>query len=201
MQTTGVACAVVSQYDAAINPITDGRKMSLSELALQLAQARQNNTQVEPGLLNEIPAENDAYQLQDMISECYPSAQAGYKVGATNETSQKLFGCDGPFYGPLHQSTVYESNARINTVCGLLGGEAEFAFLIDRDIPADTVLSQTQISEYIRSVHVAVELIGRRTIGDGLPPIAEIIEVYRSLFITRILRPSTSAGVLIGFWL
>ena len=36
--------------------------------------------------------------------------------------------------------------------------------------------------------------------GEGLPPNAEIMEVYRSLFMTRIFRPATSAGVLIGFW-
>lgn len=142
--------------------------MSPSDLAQQLASARQLGKQIDYALMDGLQNESDAYQLQELAAEHYGSRHIGYKVGATNETSQKLFGCSEPFFGPMFDCDYYEHGATFDLSDGLLGGEAEFAFLIDRDIP-DTDLTSAQITDYIAAAHVAVELIGRRSAGKGLP--------------------------------
>ena len=149
--------------------------MSLTELARQLASARQTRTQISPEALDGLQNEDKAYELQQVVAEQYNSTQIGYKVGATNEISQKLFGCNGPFFGPMFDADLHESGVTISHQPGLLGGEAEFAFLIDRDIPSDQKLDQPKIAEYVRDVHVAVELVGRRTTGHGLPSLYSAI--------------------------
>lgn len=138
-------------------------------LAQQLADARRNGTQIDPQLLDILHTEAQAYQLQQLVGECYGSPQIGYKVGATNETSQNLFGCDGPFFGPVFERDCHDSGASIKNQEGLLGGEAEFAFVMDRDVPTDKALNTDQLAGYVKTVHLAVELVGRRSKGAGLP--------------------------------
>ncbi|MEM7256948.1 MAG: fumarylacetoacetate hydrolase family protein [Pseudomonadota bacterium] len=145
--------------------------MSATDLAQQLATARIDRTQIDPQLLEGLQDEAQAYQLQQLVGECYGSLQIGYKVGATNETSQKMFGCDSPFFGPMFERDCHDTGAVMESHAGLLGGEAEFAFVIDRDVPTDTNLSTDQLATYVRAVHVAVELVGRRSAGTGLPPL------------------------------
>lgn len=140
--------------------------MSQTDLARQLAAARQQRSQIDPTLLDILRDEADAYRVQALAIRHYPSTHIGYKVGATNETSQNLLGCDGPFFGPLFDAECHDAGITIDAKQDIIGGEAEFAFLIDRDIPPDTEL---QITDYIQAAHIAVELIGRRTVGLGLP--------------------------------
>ncbi len=143
--------------------------MSLSELAARLAESRREHTQLAPDFLESLNSEAEAYEVQSLLEASYGATRIGYKVGATNETSQKMFDCDGPFYGPVFDTDCHVSGATIDVRDGLLGGEAEFAFVIDRDVPTETPIDAKRISDFIRASHVAVELVGRRTQGEGLP--------------------------------
>jgi len=104
-----------------------------------------------------------------MATETYPSKQIGYKVGATNEGAQKLFGCDAPFYGPMFEQELFQPGAEMTLRDGVLGGEAEFAFVCGTDFPTDKELSTDRLPDLIKSCHIAIEIVGRRTVGKGLP--------------------------------
>ena len=143
--------------------------MSDQALAQQLANAREQRIQVDAAPFETIASLDEAYAIQALASTAYPSTQIGYKVGATNEAVQKLFGSDTPFYGPMFESERYAPDAQFDLVTGLLGGEAEFAFKVGTDFPTEPLLNIDALPELIDSLNIAVELVGRRTRGDGLP--------------------------------
>ncbi len=140
-----------------------------AELARLLADARGNNTQTDAAPFDAISSLENAYQLQSLATETYPSKQIGYKVGATSEAAQKLFDCNGPFYGPMFEREKLQPGTTLTLQAGVLGGEAEFAFVCGSDFPTDRDLSTDELPDLIRSCHIAVEIVGRRTVGSGLP--------------------------------
>lgn len=140
-----------------------------NDLAKQLATARGSLEQIDPAPFDAIPSLADAYKCQSLAAESYPSKQIGYKVGATNEGAQKLFGCDAPFYGPMFEKEIMQPGADLKLRNGVLGGEAEFAFVCGSDFPTDKSLSTDDLPGFIKSCHIAVEIVGRRTLGKGLP--------------------------------
>lgn len=145
--------------------------MSAQDLAQQLAIARGKQTQIDVGPYAAITTLDDAYAMQALATKAYSSPRIGYKVGATNEGVQKLFACDAPFYGPMFEAERFAPGHQFEPVPGLLGGEAEFAFRIGSDFPTDQDLGTDDLPDLIASVNIAVELVGRRTLGEGLPPL------------------------------
>ena len=139
------------------------------ELAQQLANARGQREQKEASPFEAIASLDEAYAIQSLASKTYPSTQIGYKVGATNETVQKMFGSNSPFYGPMFEAEHYTSGHQFELFNGLLGGEAEFAFRVNADFPTNVALTTDDLPELIDTVNIAVELVGRRTRGEGLP--------------------------------
>lgn len=152
--------------------------MSNRELAEQLAQARGQQQQTDLAPFESITSIDDAYAVQALATNAYQSPRIGYKVGATNEGAQKLFDCDAPFYGPMFEAECYEPGHRLAMVPGLLGGEAEFAFKTGKDFPTDKDLTVDDLPALVSSAHIAVEIVGRRTRGDGLPPLHAAIADY-----------------------
>lgn len=143
--------------------------MENTELAKLLADARAGNTQTDAAPFDAITSLEQAYLVQSLAAEIYPSRQSGYKVGATNEGVQKLFGCDEPFYGPMFAQEQLQPGSVLTRQAGLLGGEAEFAFVCGSDFPVDRDLSTEDLPDLISSCHIAVEIVGRRTAAAGLP--------------------------------
>lgn len=139
------------------------------DLAQQLADARASHQQIDPKPFDSIASLQDAYQVQSMATAAYPSKQVGWKVGATNEGAQQLFGCDAPFYGPMFEQEVMQPAADLKLRDSVLGGEAEFAFICGSNFPTDQSLSIEDLPALIKSCHIAVEIVGRRTTGKGLP--------------------------------
>jgi len=90
-------------------------------------------------------------------------------VGATNEAVQQLFGADAPFFGPIFESERYKPGSTIELTAGVLGGEAEFAFVCGEDFPDEPSLATSDLPDLIERCHIAVEIVGRRTLGEGLP--------------------------------
>lgn len=143
--------------------------IDLDDLAQQLANARASQHQIDAKPLDGITSLEEAYKLQAMAAAAYPSKQIGYKVGATNEGSQKLLGCNTPLYGPMFEQELLQPGAELKLRDGVLGGEAEFAFICASDFPTDKSLSTADLAALIERCHIAVEIVGRRTIGKGLP--------------------------------
>lgn len=141
------------------------------QLAQQLADARADNTQVDAAPYSAIGSLAEAYKLQAAAIDCYPSPKIGYKVGATNEGAQKLFDCDAPFYGPMFERDCCKPGSTLSLRAGILGGEAEFAFLCEKDFPTNRDLSVEDLPDLVSRCHIAVEIVGRRTEGAGLPPL------------------------------
>ena len=143
--------------------------IELHDLAQQLATARDSKQLIDPTPFDAIASLEDAYQVQSLAAAAYPSKQIGYKVGATNAGVQKLFDCNTPFYGPMFEREVRQPAVELKLHDGVIGGEAEFAFVCGSDFPTDKILSTEELPTLIESCHIAVEIVGRRTLGSGLP--------------------------------
>ena len=146
-----------------------------AKLARQLAEARSTKQLIDSAPFDAIISLEEAYRLQSQAIDSYPSATIGYKVGATNLAVQKLFNCDTPFYGPMFETDQLPPGAVITRRDGIIGGEAEFAFRCSEDFPASGELSINDLPDLITSCHIAVEIVGRRTKGEGLPSLYSAI--------------------------
>ena len=149
---------------------------SSTELANRLAKARADQQLVDGVAFESIASLAEAYTIQSMAIDQYPSAQIGYKVGATNDAVQKMFGADSPFFGPMFERECYlqhpdeaQQSPKMTLLPGVLGGEAEFAFVCGEDFPTDNKLSKDELPDLLQSCQIAVEIVGRRTLGEGLP--------------------------------
>lgn len=148
-----------------------------AELAQQLANTRGTQQLADITPFDAIPTLADAYQIQHAATTAYDSPRIGYKVGATNDAVQKLFDCDHPFYGPMFERECYSPGRQISLLQGILGGEAEFAFRCSHDFP-DGDLTIDTLPALIESCHIAVEIVGRRTSGSGLPSLHAAVADY-----------------------
>ena len=146
-----------------------------AELGKLLADARSTQRVIDSAPFDAIVSLEEAYQLQSQAIDSYPSATIGYKVGATNAAVQKLFDCDTPFFGPMFETDQQTPGSGIALRDGIIGGEAEFAFRCSEDFPANEELSIDDLPDLISSCHIAVEIVGRRTRGEGLPSLYSAI--------------------------
>jgi 2-keto-4-pentenoate hydratase len=141
----------------------------LALLADALATARDKHTLTDVGPFATLASVDQAYELQTLAIERYPSRRSGYKIGATSEAAQKIIGCDGPFLGPVFERDTFDAGSTLELVPGTMGGEAEFAFRVGSDFPTQSDLTADDIVPLIDSCHVAIEIVGRRTAAEGLP--------------------------------
>ncbi|OED37333.1 hypothetical protein AB833_23935 [Chromatiales bacterium (ex Bugula neritina AB1)] len=146
-------------------------------LGRQLANARADHELISSTPFESIASLDDAYRVQNQAIAAYGSTQTGYKIGATNPAVQQLFNCNEPFYGPLFDSEHLQGSTGIEQFPGMLGGEAEFAFRCGSDFPDDDLVL-TDLPALILACHVAVEIVGRRLQGTGLPPLNSAIADY-----------------------
>lgn len=142
-----------------------------------LAEARLAGTTIDPSEFARAepwpPADlPTAERIQAAASAAMGEPVAGWKIGATSSEAQKIMGCDGPFCGPLFGSRVHGSGATVPFPAGILGVECEFAFQIGRNQPEGKHdYDADSIGDLIASCHPALEIVGRRTRGEGFPNI------------------------------
>lgn len=135
-----------------------------------LARARRSGETIGPPA-DWPPADPaSAERIRDRATAAMGEPVAGYKIGATSAEAQRIIGCDGPFYGPLFAPRIHEDRATIPFPAGTLGVECEFAFRIARDQPAGRDgYDASSAAALVGSCHPALEIVGRRTRGDGFP--------------------------------
>lgn len=112
--------------------------------------------------------ESDGYRVQAALLELHLEAGdslAGYKIGLASPGAQAAYGASSPAWGFLLQSSVLDRPddtrlppARARKI------EAEFAFVLDEDLPAGNISGQ-QVIDATRQVLLAAEIVDTRWVG------------------------------------
>ena len=103
---------------------------------------------------------DDGYAVQRAVAERSGSGTIGWKIAATSKAGQAHIGVDGPLAGRLLESKAHHDGACIPAGHLHMGvAEAEFAFRIGRDLPAnDAPFSIDDVMDRVDSLHVAIEI-------------------------------------------
>ena len=111
---------------------------------------------------------DEAYQCQaELIGRLlahYGGEIIGYKVACTNATAQRQLNVSGPFYGHLISSFCFDSPARVDASQFFMRViEAEFAFLLGRDLPpSPNARSTGEIAAAVEGVIPGIEIVDSR---------------------------------------
>ena len=117
-----------------------------------------------------------AMAAQAAAVAAYGGRQIGYKIGATSEAAQAIVGTDRPFYGPMAAEDAYYDCDTVPWMDHYRGVECEFAFTMARDYPAPgETIDRHSLEAAIADCLIALEVVGRRTAGDGMPQFPGII--------------------------
>ena len=149
--------------------------MTSKELGDALAAARRDGTYADIDWAGVTDA-TSAMAAQSAAVSAYGGRHIGYKIGATSEAAQAIVGCVGPFYGPMAAQDACYDGDQVAWMDHYRGVECEFAFTMAHDYPA---LGETADAQSIRAAVadclIALEVVGRRTAGDGMPQFPGII--------------------------
>jgi len=107
---------------------------------------------------------DDGYNMQLVAAERWGEEVAGWKVGATSQEVQKLFGIGEPVYGPVFEKTVFDSPARFEArAFQHLMLESEFAFTFRAGLPARAApYEREEVLSAVEAVRPAIEVISPR---------------------------------------
>lgn len=147
--------------------------------ARALVTARRSGVRIEALPAGCEPAtEADAYQIQDCVIACHGERVAAWKVGATHPNAQAGLGVPGPVAARLFAEGVHEGDQEFADHFLLRGLEAEYAFLMGKDLPPqDMPYAREEVMDAIAAVHPAIEVVetrytapktGNLTIADGV---------------------------------
>ena len=136
--------------------------MNFKEMAQEIVAARQSSTPTNMDWPTPAPSREDAMAIQAEVFQQLGPPLVGWKVGATTEAAQKAFGIESPFYGPIPQSAVMSSPAKITKNQCVGACEPEYAFKMARDFPAaGEEVNPKNLAGAVDSLHIAIEVIGR----------------------------------------
>jgi len=132
--------------------------MSAERLAALLIGARISGRRIA-GLAPELcpRAEDDAYQVQELVALRLGVKVSGWKVGASGPKSP-------PTCAPLFAGHVVKSPAHLlSSRAGLNGVEAEIALCLGRDLPArGRPYGEDEAWDAVESLHPAIEFLDTR---------------------------------------
>jgi 2-keto-4-pentenoate hydratase len=158
-----------------INQTEAEQFMILDDFGHRLAQARQDGTNAAVNF-SLVPDGATAETMQDAANLAYGGTPFGFKIGATNEQAQQLLGSPGPFFGVMVDTDRYDNGETIPWKDHFRGVECEFAFEMAQDFPVGSgEITEEAMIEAIGGCYIALEVVGRRTSGDGLPKFPGVI--------------------------
>lgn len=135
------------------------------EAAQIIAEARRKKT-ILPKLPDHLTPDTleDGYLVQNAFMDIWPERLIGWKIGATAEKVQEIYGLTEPFFGPLYDGTLFHSPATPQAnFFGHYCVESEFAFRFGRDLPVrDTGYKLSEIADAIDAIIPVMELISPR---------------------------------------
>ena len=137
-----------------------------AEQAAAILKAAREDNKMLAGLDNALTPRDmdDGYGLQDAFMRIWDERIAGWKVGATVEKIQELYGVSEPFCGPFYAPTTFASPAAPKAEgFGHLCIESEFAFRFGATLAArEGAYDRAEILHAIDAVLPAFELISPR---------------------------------------
>jgi len=114
----------------------------------------------------------EGYQIQRALFEATGEPALGWKIAATSQAGQQHIGVTGPLAGRLSASRCLADNSELSLACIHMSViEAEFAFLIGRDVGrelavgtgrADQPLTMSQVMDCVAGLHIAIEVPNSR---------------------------------------
>ena len=147
----------------------------LDEFGNRLAQARRDGTNAAINL-SLVPDEALAETVQDAANLAYGGTPFGYKIGATSKMAQELLSAPGPFIGVMVDIDRYDDGETIPWKDHFRGVECEYAFRMVDDYPRPGEnVSRDGLIKAIGGCYIALELVGRRTAGEGMPKYPGIV--------------------------
>jgi len=146
-------------------PTDPTRLPHLDALARRLAKAWTTRTRIDRVAPEERPANRaEAFEVQARMLAAIGGACAGWKVGATSPRMRELDGHDDIIPGMLLAESTHVGPVRRIEAARFPGArmEAEFAFRIDRDLPARLEpYAKAEVAPAI-TLLPAIEIIGDR---------------------------------------
>lgn len=139
----------------------------VSRVAQELHRARVSGTPIPRiigGLLTSI---DDAYEVQREIISQSNLTPAGWKVGATSNDVQFLFGTDEPITARMFDKYCFKSGSSVPIFESFHPQiESEFAFRMGQDLPSrDETYKRDEILDAVRSLIPALEIVACRYEG------------------------------------
>jgi 2-keto-4-pentenoate hydratase len=106
----------------------------------------------------------DGYAVQGAFVREWGQPVAGWKVGCTALETQRLFGIEEPFYGPILAPVVFRSPAELPAAdFALRGIECEFAFRLMADFePREKPYQLEEAAERVSAPIPAIEIVSPR---------------------------------------
>ncbi len=107
---------------------------------------------------------DDGYAIQEAFVAGFGQPVAGWKVGCTALATQRLFGIEEPFYGPVLAPVVFASPAELPAAdFPLRGIECEFAFRLAADFePRERPYEPHEAAERVSAPIPAIEVVSPR---------------------------------------
>ena len=105
------------------------KKLSISEVARHLITARRDHRQWDVGDTTPLDDVDDAYTVQDLVTDGLDADIAGWKTSAPDPHSR-------PIAAPIYSTLLHRSGTQI-PACEffVIGIEGEIAFRMNRDLP------------------------------------------------------------------
>ena len=106
----------------------------------------------------------DGYAIQGAFVRAWGQPVAGWKVGCTAVETQRLFGIEEPFYGPVFAPVVFRSPAELPAAdFAMRGIECEFAFRLVADFePREKPYRLEEAAERVSAPIPAIEIVSPR---------------------------------------
>jgi len=147
----------------------------IHQAVAQLLPAWQTHARLEGLASHSRPANRaEGYQIQRALFEASGEPALGWKIAATSVAGQQHIGVSGPLAGRLSASRCLADNSELSLERNYMSViEAEFAFLIGRDVgrelaagagAADAPLTMSQVMECVSGLHIAIEVPNSRYI-------------------------------------
>lgn len=148
---------------------------SMNQAVAQLLPAWKSHARIE-GLAPECRpiSRTEAYQIQHALFEATGEPALGWKIAATSQAGQQHIGVSGPLAGRLSASRCLADNTELSLTHNHMSViEAEFAFLIGRDVgyapvsgsaDSGSPLTMSQVMDCVSGLHVAIEVPNSRYI-------------------------------------
>jgi 2-keto-4-pentenoate hydratase len=107
---------------------------------------------------------DDGYAIQEAFLASFGEPVAGWKVGCTAAASQRLFGIEEPFYGPVLAPLLLSSPAELPAASFPMRGiECEFAFQLAADFePREQPYQPEEAAERVSAPIPAIEIVSPR---------------------------------------